>query len=97
MVESTREYAGDKGLVNLTLNRNTPIEKKIVAEHSYGKRIRIAKLFESHEPYMDHIIQICGWARRAKTLNKDVMSIHIYDGSTAEEVQCVIDSTMPNF
>lgn len=30
-------------------------------------------------------------------MNKDVFSIHIHDGSTAEEVQCVIDSTMPNY
>jgi hypothetical protein len=54
--EGSRSYAGDKGLVNLTINRNTPIEKKVVAEHSYGERIRIAKLFDNHVPYMDHII-----------------------------------------
>jgi len=53
---NTRAYAGDKGLVNLNMERNTPIEKKPVAEHSYGQRIRIAKLFESHEQYIDHII-----------------------------------------
>jgi len=51
-----RSYAGDKGLVGLKLERDTPIEKKVVAEHSYGQRIRIAKLFESHSQYMDHIV-----------------------------------------
>jgi hypothetical protein len=82
----SRAYAGDKGLVGLTLNRNDPIEKKVVAEHSYGHRIRIAKLFESHGQYMDHIIQICGWARRTSSLGKNVFAIHLHDGSTAEEV-----------
>lgn len=43
-------------MVGLDIHRNDPIEKKVVAEHSYGHRIRIAKLFESHEQYMDHIV-----------------------------------------
>jgi len=42
-------YSGDKGLINLTMERNTPIALKPVAELSYGNRIRIAKLHESHE------------------------------------------------
>lgn len=92
-----RSYSGDKGLVNLELTRNTPIEKKPVAECSYGQRIRIAKLHESHEPYMDHIIQVCGWARTCRSLNKNVFVVELHDGSCADSVQVVIDSTMPNY
>jgi hypothetical protein len=54
--EQKRDYDGDKGVVELEFERNTPIEAKPIPSLSYGHRVLIAKLHQDHEPYMDHII-----------------------------------------
>lgn len=46
---------------------------------------------------MEHIIQVCGWARTTRTGGKDFFFIELYDGSGAQSLQIVVDSTMPNF
>jgi len=90
------EYSGDKGLINLVMERDTPIALKPVAELSYGRRIRIAKLHQSHEQYIDHIIQVCGWARTTRDGGKRFF-IELHDGSCAGSIQVVVDPTMPNY
>jgi hypothetical protein len=58
------------------------IEKKIVPAASYGHRIRLAKLFDSHEEFMYKIIQVSGWARTVRSGGKDFCFIELHDGSS---------------
>jgi asparaginyl-tRNA synthetase len=46
---------------------------------------------------LDHIIQVAGWARTLRMGGKDFAFIELTDGSGSGTLQCVIDSTMPNF
>ena len=86
-----RDYEGDKGLVELNFERNMPIEQKPCPALSFGKRVRIAKLHQEHEPYLDHLIQVCGWARSVRAGGKneagnDIFFIELYDGSSASSL-----------
>ena len=64
-----------------------PVDKKVVPSSSYGHRIRIAKLFESHEEFMYKIIQVAGWARTVREGGKDFAFIEISDGSHMKGLQ----------
>ena len=56
-------------------------EKKHVAGASYGHRLRIAKLYDSHEEFMYKIITVAGWARTTRAGGKDFTFIELHDGS----------------
>ena len=56
------------------------VEKKIVPITSSGSRIRIAKLFDSHEEFIDKVIKVCGWSRSVRDA-KDFCFITVTDGS----------------
>lgn len=58
------------------------VEKKHVPVASYGHRIRISKLFDSHEEFMHKIITVAGWARTTRAGGKDFCFIEIHDGSS---------------
>ena len=79
-----------------TLERLTA-EKKVVAGASYGHRLRIAKLFENHEPYMYHIITVAGWARTVRPGGKEFCFIELHDGSSQKSLQVVVFNTIPGF
>lgn len=92
------EYGGDKGAFVGGLSRDDKVEKKTVATFSFGNRVRIAALSTpQHEQMLDHIIEVAGWARTMRMGGKDFAFIELTDGSGAATLQCVIDSTMPNF
>lgn len=91
------EYTGDKGDYEYQFERDTPIEKKPSAVFSYGKRVRIQALADNHEPFLDHIIQVAGWARTTRMGGKDFAFIELTDGSCGTTLQVVVDSSMPNF
>jgi len=93
------EYAGDKGLFDGKLQRAYPeAEKKTVATFSFGNRVRIAALATpQYESMLDHIIEVAGWARTMRMGGKDFAFIELTDGSGSSTLQCVVDSTMPNF
>lgn len=91
------EYTGDKGLVDMTIPRNEQVEKKPVAQFSYGNRVRIASLHNDYEKMLDHIIQVGGWARTTRMGGKDFCFIELTDGSGSGTLQCVVDSGMPDF
>jgi len=91
------EYTGDKGEIEYNFVRDTPIEKKPVATFAYGERVRIASLHDNYEKFIDHIIQVAGWARTTRLGGKDFAFIELTDGSGASSLQVVIDSTMPDF
>lgn len=90
-------YSGDKGDVAYTFERNPAIEKKNAPLFSYGRRVRIEALHANHEPYLDHLIEVAGWARTTRMGGKDFAFIELTDGSGFKTLQVVVDSTMPNF
>lgn len=69
--------------------RITPaiVEKKVVPAASYGHRIRIAKLFDSHEEFMYKVIQVAGWAKTVRAGGKDLIFIELSDGSSLKGLQ----------
>lgn len=54
---------------------------------SYGHRIRIAKLFDSHEEFMYKVIQVAGWAKTTRMGGKDFCFIEVSDGSSLKGLQ----------
>ena len=69
--------------------RITPavVDKKHVPVASYGHRLRIAKLFDSHEEFMYKVITVAGWARTVRSGGKDFCFIEISDGSSLKGLQ----------
>ena len=63
------------------------VEKKVVPVASYGHRLRIAKLFDSHEEFMYKVITVAGWARTTRSGGKDFCFIEISDGSSLKGLQ----------
>lgn len=91
------KYEGDKGPVEYSFDHKLPVEKKNVPKFAYGRRVRIAALHENHEPFLDHLIEVAGWARTTRMGGKDFAFIELTDGSGFKTLQVVVDSTMPNF
>ena len=73
------EYVADIEPVN--------VEKKFIPTASYGHRLRIAKLFDSHEEFMYKIITVAGWAKTVRSGGKDFCFIEISDGSYLKGLQ----------
>lgn len=70
------------------------VDKKIVPTASYGHRIRVAKLFDSHEEFMYKIITVAGWARTVRAGGKDFAFIEINDGSSLKNLQVSINKIL---
>lgn len=70
---------------------------KPVAKFSYGQRVRIASIWQRYEEWIDHVIQVAGWARTTRMGGKDFAFIELTDGSGAGTLQIVVDSSMPDF
>ena len=91
------EYTGDKGDFKNTFERNPAIEKKPVPQYAYGGRVRIAALHDDYEQFLDHLIQVGGWAKTTRMGGKEFMFIELSDGSCSKSLQVVVDATMPDF
>lgn len=72
-------------------------EKKNVPLFAYGRRVRIQALHNDYEPYLDHVIEVAGWARTTRMGGKDFAFIELTDGTGFKTLQVVVDSTIPNF
>lgn len=48
---------------------------------AYGNRLRIAAIHEAHEQYLDHLVEVAGWARTTRMGGKDFAFIELTDGS----------------
>lgn len=70
-----------------------PVEvgKKVCPTASYGHRIRIAKLFDSHEEFMYKIITVAGWAKTTRAGGKDFCFIELSDGSSLKGIQVSLE------
>lgn len=74
-----------------------PVEKKVVPTASYGHRLRIAKLFDSHEEFMYKVIQVAGWAKTVRAGGKDFSFIELSDGSSIKGLQVVITKDIEGY
>ena len=74
-----------------------PVEKKNVPTSSYGHRIRVAKLFDSHEEFLYKIITVSGWAKTVRQGNKDFTFVELTDGSSMKGIQVVIFKEIAGF
>jgi len=73
------------------------VEKKVVPVASYGHRLRIAKLFDSHEEYMYKVITVAGWAKTTRAGGKEFCFIEISDGSFIKGLQVVVTKEIEGF
>lgn len=78
------------------LSRNDDIPVKPVAAMSYGARVRVAKIYKSHEEFLDQYIKIAGWAKSCRA-QKDCCFVEINDGSCFQGIQVVVASTSKDF
>lgn len=83
------EYVADLTKLN--------VETKPVSAGSYGHRLRIAKLYESHEEFMYKIITVAGWARTVRPGGKDFVFIELTDGSCQKGLQVVVFGAIEGF
>mmetsp|Transcript_713 Transcript_713/g.1007 ORF Transcript_713/g.1007 Transcript_713/m.1007 type:complete len:158 (+) Transcript_713:78-551(+) len=90
-------YPGDNGPVANTFVRNPEIEPKTQPMFAYGNRVRIAALWKSHEPYLDHIVSVGGWARTTRLGGENLFFIELNDGSCQRSLQVVVSGDIPNF
>ena len=63
---ATDAYSGDLGDIEYTFVRDVEVEQKPVPTFTYGRRVRIAALFQKHEQYLNHLIEVGGWARTSR-------------------------------
>ena len=79
--------------------RITPaiVEKKVIPVASYGHRLRIAKLFDSHEEFMYKIITVAGWAKTTRSGGKDFCFIELTDGSFIKGLQVIVTKDIEGF
>ena len=78
------------------LNRDDNIPVKPVAAMSYGGRVRITRLWQSHEELIGTTIRVAGWAKEARD-QKDVVFIKLNDGSCFNNLQVVVPKDHPSF
>ena len=63
---------------------------------SYGQRVRISRLFESHEEFVGLTIRLAGWAKSTRA-QKEFCFIELNDGSSFKSVQVVVDKAAAGF
>jgi hypothetical protein len=75
-------------LPEFCLARNEP-------EFLIGKNIRLRHLLAQPEDYVDQVITVCGWARKARLAVKDtIVFIDLVDGSNSQPLQVVVENTV---
>ena len=62
------------------LERNDAVPIKPVAAMSFGQRVRVGRLFESHEEFIGQVIRVAGWAKSTRA-QKDFVFVELNDGS----------------
>jgi len=64
---------------------------------SYGQRVRIARLYESHEEFIGQVIRAGGWAKSTRQHGKDFCFVELNDGSCFKNLQVVVDKAVLGF
>ena len=78
------------------LLREEPVPKKPVAAMGCGRRVRIARLFDSHEEFIGQLIRVGGWAKSTRS-QKELCFIELNDGSCFRSVQVVVEKGVKGF
>jgi hypothetical protein len=79
------------------LNRDDAVPSKTVAAMSYGQRVRIARIWQSHKELLGTTIRVAGWAKKGAMDKKDIAFVEINDGSCFRSIQAVISKGVPGF
>jgi len=89
--QSLSTYTGE-------LLRHDPVPKKPVAAMSFGGRVRIARLHDSHEEFLGQVIRVGGWARNTRAAGgAHFCFVELNDGSCFKTLQVVVDKAAPGF
>ena len=78
------------------LCRTEDPQVKPVAAMSYGGRVRIARLHQSHEEFLNTTIRVAGWAKSCRA-QKDVCFVELNDGSCFQSIQVVVAPSSKDF
>lgn len=60
--------------------RDDDVVTKPVAAMSFGMRVRVGRIFKSHEEFLDKEIKVAGWAKQCRS-QKECCFIEVNDGS----------------
>lgn len=63
---------------------------------SFGQRVRIARIFQSYEEFLDKEIKVAGWVKNCRA-QKECCFIKVNDGSCNSDIQVVISQTAKDF
>ena len=64
---------------------------------SYGQRVRIARLWTSHEEFIGQTIRVAGWAKNTRAHGTAFCFIELNDGSCFKNLQVVVDQAVTGF
>jgi asparaginyl-tRNA synthetase len=78
------------------LNRDDYVPQKPIASMSYGQRLRVARLYQSHEEILGQVIRVGGWSKSVRK-QANMVFIALNDGSCFSNLQVVVDKTAPGF
>ena len=92
--ENGKSFWGGSGVANVAasfsagpqpvgecLDRNDLVPSKTVAAMSYGQRVRIARIWQSHKELLGTTIKVAGWAKKSAMDKKDIGCVELNDGS----------------
>ena len=78
-------------------NRDDHVPTKPTAAMSFGQRVRIARIWQSHEELIGQTIRVAGWAKKKAMDKKEFAFVEIGDGSCHKTVQAVVQCSIPGF
>lgn len=64
---------------------------------SYGQRVRIARIWQSHKELLGTTIKVAGWAKKSAMDKKDIAFVELNDGSCFRSIQVVMSKGVPGF
>ena len=64
---------------------------------SFGQRVRIARLFDSHEEFLGQVIRVAGWAKSTRASSKEFCFVELNDGSCFGNLQVIVYNTVAGF
>ena len=79
------------------IDRNDPIPSKPIAPMGYGERVRIARIWQSHEELIGKDFRIGGWLKKGAMDKNAFAFLEINDGSCFRSIQAVIQKDVKGF
>jgi hypothetical protein len=63
-----------------------PVEKKNVATFGQSGRVRIAKIHDSPDLFMNKIVSVCGWVKTIRSSGAHFCFVEVADGSCFKSI-----------